>query len=193
MLLSLLWYVPYILTADWTRKGPTCLLTHVLRNNATHTPTDNLTTFNGKRIKLFEGGHFFSSSLFSPTPKSDLDILADAQSLYTGTFVADPDYWKAMCFEDDKKNQVRTSCPYPLGDLRLPMVCNRTLLIINEEDGQQRVQRSEGAEPWNLTRWQPSMSGAEEELKLFNHNTTVELFREMGITRINILGDSMSR
>ena len=72
------------------------------------------------------------------------------------------------------------------------MVCNRTLLI-NEEDGQQRVQRSEGVDPWKLTRWQPSSFKEKEELKLFNHNTTVELLREMGITRINIIGDSMSR
>ena len=154
--------------------------------------TEALTTFSGKRIKLFEGGHLFSSSLFSPTPKSDLDILGDAQALYTGSYVADPDYWKAICFEDDMKNQVRTSCPYPFGALRLPMVCNRTLLI-NEEDGQQRVQRSEGVDPWKLTRWQPSSLEEKKELKLFNHNTTVELLREMGITRINIIGDSMSR
>jgi hypothetical protein len=178
----------YVSPAGWTRKETPCVLIYTLCNNA----TDNFTTFNGKRINLFEGGHLFSSSLFSPTPKSDLEILADAQALYTGTFKADPDYWKALCFEDDKRNQVRTSCPYPLGPLRLPIVCNRTLLI-NEEDGQQRVQRSEGVKPWNLTRWQPSSLEEKEELKLFNHNTTVELFREMGITRINIIGDSMSR
>lgn len=145
-----------------------------------------------KRINLFKGGHLFSSSLFPPTPKSDLDILADAQSLYTGTFVADPDYWKAICFEDDHKNQVRTSCPYPSEALGLPMVCNQTLLI-NEEDGQQRVLRSEGVEPSNLTRWQPSSLEGKENLKLFDHNTTVGLLKEMGITRINVIGDSMSR
>ena len=56
----------------------------------THT-TEALTTLSGKIIKLFEGGHLFSSFLFSPTPKSDLDIIGDAQALYTGSYVADPD------------------------------------------------------------------------------------------------------
>lgn len=78
------------------------------------------------------------------------------------------------------------------------MLCNRTLLLLKEEeendDGQQqRLQRSEGVSPWQLTRWQPSSLEGKESLKLFNPNTTVALLKEMGIKRINIIGDSMSR
>ncbi len=140
-------------------------------------------------MKLLESGRLFPSFLSSPPARrSDLEILAEAQALYDGQFAADPDYWKAACFEDGHHNQVRTSCPYPLKDLDVPVVCNMTLLTTRGTETV--VHRSEGEQPWELTRWQPA---SRKGLTLFNHKTAVALLKEMGIERINIIGDSMSR
>lgn len=100
--------------------------------------------------------------------------LAAARALYEGDFVEDPDFFFSECLRRDAPN-----------------ICD--LVRYTNESGVWTVDGSDKDNVKTLTRWVPSKPDAACPFKYYSQNDTLDLLRDMGIKKVHIMGDSMSR
>lgn len=102
------------------------------------------------------------------------EALRAAAALFEGDFVEDPDFFFSECLRRDAPN-----------------LCD--LVTYKNDSGVWRAEGSDTGSVSSLRRWVPSKPHPACPFRYFSQKDVLELFREMGIGKVHLMGDSMSR
>lgn len=123
-----------------------------------------------------------SSSLLSNTTRglgsfhSQWEVIQASQQVYQGYFVQDVDYWFSHCLKRGAPN-----------------MCDLVRYVQPIPGGAFTVEPLGGEEAKTLTRWVTPKTHPACPFRYFSHDDTLGLLKALNVTKIHLMGDSMSR